>query len=240
MSALADLEVALRRDHAVGKLAETHSHRASREDSLGVVRGRDAIQELWVAEDPQAVQINADFGDMVAFMVGEGETRWRGQRWVEREDGRIVREIVVEARARALGPPLVHPPIGELRAGRGQFDAGLAAVLPPAFPESARAAADRLHRIWNARRFDEGVEDWVLPVLRRLPDATFTFERGLVEDGDVALLWRVHGHHESGRRVLLIGGTIVRAGAGPRSVLDLAAMEAQIAARHIDPQATSL
>ncbi|MBY0421268.1 MAG: hypothetical protein K2Q06_03115 [Parvularculaceae bacterium] len=239
MSALADLEITLRRDHAIGRLAETHSHRAEREDSMGVIRGRDAIEERWVAEDPHPVVIDADFGDMISFTAGEGDRCWRGQRWVTREDNRIVREIVIEARPRAIDPPLLHPPLGELRAGRGQFGAGPSAVLPLGFAEEARAVADRLHRVWNGRLFDEGAESWVVPLIRKLPDATFYFERALVDGRDVALLWRVHGHDGSGRRIRLLGGTIVRHGAAADSVLDISAAEAQVSARHIDPQAAT-
>lgn len=239
MSALAELEIALRRDRAFARLAETHAHRATREDSMGVIKGREAILEAWIAEEPATVAITDDFDDMVAYEVGEGATRWRGQRWVMREDGRILHEIVVETRPRRIAPPLVHPPLGELRSGRGQFDAGLVAVTPPGFPEAARPTADRLHRAWNARAFDLGVEEPLVEIIRLLPDATFVFERAVVRNNDVALLWRVHGHRD-GRRIRLIGGSVARESAPVYSVIDKAALEAQSAARCIDYGATSL
>lgn len=239
MSALADLEIALRRDRAYAQIAETHAHRATREDSMGLVKGRDAILERWVAEQAAPIAINADFGDMIAFEVGECGARWRGQRWIAREDGRILREIEIADRPLTLSPPILHPPLGELRSGHGQYDAGTAAILPQDFPAAARPLADRLHRAWNGRAFDLGVEEPIIEIIRQLPDATFTFEGASVSGGDVALLWRLHGHRD-GRRIRLIGGTVALAGAEPQSLLDLSALDAQNAARHIDYGAATL
>jgi hypothetical protein len=225
---LADLEVALRRDRALDKLSSAYCHRAIREDSLGVIKGREAILAAAIAEDPCEVEVEADLGDMIAYLV---DGRWRGHRWVWREDGNILREVVVEERGDTRVAPPSHAPLGELRAGEGQFAAPAKPPLPPGFPAEARDAAVRLHRHWNGRALGRDAEPWLIDLLRLLPDATFTFEHALVRGADVALLWRVMGH-ASGRRVRLIGSTLVD-GAGVRSVVDHSAIAAQLAAETI-------
>ena len=73
-SALAELETALRETQAYGRLADTHAHRAVREDSLGVLHGRDALTSDWIGKGPQSLRITADLGDMIAFSVeAEGQ-----------------------------------------------------------------------------------------------------------------------------------------------------------------------
>ena len=57
MSALAALEIALRLDRAYASLADSHVHRATREDSLGIIKGRDAITAAWVSEDAADITI---------------------------------------------------------------------------------------------------------------------------------------------------------------------------------------
>lgn len=234
MSELADLEVALRRDRAYGRLADTHAHRATREDSLGLVKGRDAILEAWLGSGAQEIEITADLGDMIACAVSQGGESWRGHRWIVREDGRILREILIEDRPRAVTAPSVHPPLGELRSGRGQFAADERALLPPLFPDSLRPAADALHRILNGRAFDRGVEPWAELLIATLPDAVFLFERCLGGGEKGAVLWRVHGHHESGRRIRLIGSTLINGGRPSETVVDFSAMAAQRAAPMIE------
>ncbi len=229
MSPLASLEIALRRDQAYAHLAESHVHRATREDTLGIIKGRDAITGAWVAEDAGDITIDHDLGDMIAYTVNGA---WQGHRWVWREEGRILREVAIEDRGEAKIASPAHPPLGELRSGLGQYAATSDAILPPDWPEEARAIAGHLHRIWNARSFDKGAEDWVAPLIRALPDATFTFERAIVADGKTAILWRVHGHHvggpnPSGQRVRLIGSSVVMGGV-VESVIDHAAMAAQL------------
>ena len=191
----------------------------------GIIKGRDAITAAWVAEDAADITIDHDLGDMIAYTVNG---TWSGHRWVWREEGRILREVVVEDRGERpeVAPP-AHPPLGELRSGQGQYAATSDAILPPDWPAEARDIANHLHRIWNARSFDLGAEDWVAPLIRALPDATFTFERAIVAEGKTALLWRVHGHHVGGQRVRLIGSSVVVGGA-VESVIDHAAMAAQL------------
>lgn len=233
MSKLAELECWLRQDGAYGQLAASHSHRAVREDSLGFLIGRDALIADWVASGCQQVTITADLDDMIAFAVGAADARWHGHRWVKREDDRILSEILVEDRNRERTAPAAFPPLGELRAGMGQFSAGDAAILPPGFPAEARALADRLHRAWNGRAFDEYRADWLTALVTDLPDATFYFERAIVRDERTAILWRVHGHGADGQRIRLIGSSLFTRGSD-ETVVDLAAMRAQSKRRLID------
>lgn len=226
MSALAELEHSLRQDGAYGQLAASHSHRAVREDSLGFVIGRDALTADWVASGPQPITITADLNEMIAFAVGPPEDRWLGHRWITREDDRIINEILVEDRDRERNAPAAFPPLGELRAGLGQFSAGDAAMLPPGFPVEANALADRLHRAWNGRAFDEYRADWLTNLVTNLPDATFHFERAIVGDNQTAILWRVHGHSSEGQRIRLIGSSLFT-GSDDETIVDRAAMRAQ-------------
>ena len=232
-SALAELETALRESQAYGRLAETHAHRAVREDSLGVLQGRDALTSDWIGKGPQTLRITADLGDMIAFSVeAEGRT-WRGHRWVQREDGRVIREVLVEDTSVARDAPADHPPLGELRAGTGQLDAGLRAVLPPDFEPAARVLADKLHQAWNGRAFNLYAADWLTALVLALPDATFYFERAITLGDQTAILWRVHGHHSNGQRVRLIGSSVMGSGTDD-TVLDHAAMAAQLRRPIID------
>jgi predicted ester cyclase len=70
-------------------------------------------------------------------------------------------------------------------------------------------------------------------LLKDLPDATFYFERALVADDQIAILWRVHGHHKDGQRVRLIGSSVMRfdgaAITSDLTCLDFAACKAQLA-----------
>ena len=226
MSSLATLETALRRDRDLAALAESHVHRATREDSLGIIKGRDAITAAWVNEDASDITITADLDGMIAYKVNG----WLGHRWVWREDGRILREIVVEDRGQdrdgfKLAPP-AHPPLGELRSGAGQYSAGGTATLPPGFPDGARELANRLHQAWNGRSFNLYERSWLLALVRALPDATFYFEHAIAGERQTAILWRVHGHTAHGQRIRLIGSSLF-AGGDDETVVDLAAMRAQ-------------
>jgi hypothetical protein len=232
MSALAQLEVRLRRDHAFGDLAKTHVHRAVREDSLGFLIGRDALLAHWTTQARQDTSIIADLGDMIAFQVGAGKTTWFGHRWIKREGDMIVTETLIENRGIAKIAPPVHAPLGELRAGRGQVDAGDMPILPIGFPEAARPLATILHKAWNGRAFDLYETPWLVSLVNALPDATFYFERALVDGETIALLWRVHGHHKDGQRVRLIGSSVMVLD-GERitsdsTVLDFDALTAQL------------
>jgi hypothetical protein len=224
VSDLAELEIALRQDCAYARLADSHVHRATREDSLHLIKGRDAITAAWVACGKQSVAITHDLGDMIGYTV---DGKWQGHRWVWREDGRILREVEVENSGDPRTAPPVHPPLGELRAAKGQYAAGDSATLPPDFPEAARDLANRLHRAWNGRAFDLYGADWLTTVVRTLPDATFQFERALVAGAKTALLWRVMGHHAGGRRIRLIGSSVFE-GDIDDTVMDLASLSAQV------------
>jgi hypothetical protein len=229
LSALATLETALRRDRAYASLADSHVHRATREDSLGIIKGRDAIIAAWVNEDADDIVITADLGDMVAYKV----KGWHGHRWVWREEGRILREVMIEDRGEAKTAPPDHPPLGELRSGQGQYGAGETAILPPGFPEEARDIADWLHQAWNGRAFNLYDRSWLPALIRQLPDATFHFEHAVVGEKQTAILWRVHGHHENGQRVRLIGSSVFT-GDADETVIDHAAMAAQLWREVID------
>ncbi len=229
MSDLATLEITLRRDRNLAALAGSHVHRATREDSLGIIKGRDAITAAWVEEDVSDIAITTDLGDMVAYKV----KGWRGHRWVWREEGRILREVVVEDRGDAKTAPPVHPPLGELRSGEGQYAAGDTAILPPGFPDDARDIANRLHQAWNGRAFNLYDRAWLPKLSRALPDATFHFEHAIVGDQQTAILWRVYGHHANGQRVRLIGSSVFT-GDADETVIDHAAMTAQLGQSVID------
>jgi hypothetical protein len=229
LSALASLEITLRHDRNLSTLADTHVHRATREDSLGMIKGRDAIMAAWVNEDAGPVTITADLETMIAYKVKNG----RGHRWAWYEDGRIVREIMVEDRGIAKTAPPAHPPLGELRSGEGQFAATDTALLPPGFPEDARDVANWLHQAWNGRAFNLYDRPWLPALIRQLPDAAFTFEQAVVSNDQIAILWRVMGHHTSGQRIRLIGSSVLM-GDTDDTVIDHAAMDAQVARVLID------
>jgi hypothetical protein len=230
---LARLEIALRTSRALAELSAHYVHRARREDSLGFLIGRDALLADWVGQERAQVKIIADLGDMIVFEVGDGPTAWRGHRWVVREDNRIIAETLIENRGVAKTAPPAHAPLGELAAGRGQYDAGEVAVLPSDFAQGAIALATWLHKAWNGRAFDLYEAPWLLALLKDLPDATFYFERALVVDDQIAILWRVHGHHKDGQRVRLIGSSVMRfdgaAIASDLTCIDFAACKAQVA-----------
>jgi hypothetical protein len=233
LSALGVLETALRRDRNLAALAESHVHRAAREDSLGIIKGRDAITAAWVNEEAADVTITADLKDMIAYKV----KGWHGHRWVWRDEGRILREVVIEDRGpdtnRAKTAAPAHPPLGELRSGQGQYAAGDTAVLPPGFPEDARDIANWLHQAWNGRAFNLYDRAWLPTLIRALPDATFYFEHAVVGEQQTALLWRVHGHHGNGQRVRLIGSSVFT-GDADETVIDQAAMTEQLERGAID------
>ena len=233
MSALATLEIALRLDRAYASLADSHVHRATREDSLGIIKGRDAITAAWVSEDAADITITADLGEMIAYKVKGLKQSWHGHRWVWREEGLVMREVVIEDRGEAKSAPNVHPPLGELRSGQGQYNAGDKAILPLGFPESARDIADWLHQAWNGRAFNLYDQAWLPALIRALPDATFHFEHAIVGEQQTAILWRVHGHHASGRRVRLIGSSVFT-GNADETAIDHAAMALQLAGEVID------
>lgn len=232
MSDLAELEVRLRRDHAFGDLAQTYLHRAVREDALGFTIGRDAILADWTTQARAEITIQADLGDMIAYQVGTGKAVWFGHRWVKREGDKIAHETLIENRGVMKIAPPSHAPLGELRAGRGQFDAGDTPILPVGFPVAAGPLATLLHKAWNGRAFDLYEAPWLVSLIKALPDATFYFERSIVAGDAIAILWRVHGHHRDGQRVRLIGSSVMTFIDGQitsdRTNIDFDALSAQL------------
>lgn len=264
MTTLAEFERRLLSLGDASVFDETHLHRAVREDDWGIIKTRDRLRAASVAaladDGLGEPVIEHDLGDMIAFATAQG---WREHRWVRREGERIVAETLVvdgAARACALGrdPAAeatrlaaihpVHAPLGELRSGAGQLAAPEQPLLPANFPEAALPAAVRLHRLWNARALHLAVADWggpadavageaafALALLKRLPDATLTFERALAQGHHVALLWRLHGHDDSGKRIRAIGSSIATM-QGERVVAERMLLDTlSIAARPLRP-----
>jgi hypothetical protein len=230
VSALATLETKLWQGDA-SPLAESHSHRAVREDSLGVIKGRDAIIADWVSRDAAEIVVTADLGDVIG--IAAADKSWRLHRWVWREEGRVVCEVEVTDRARQVALPPIHPPLGELRAGQGQYAPDAQPVLPAGFPGRCVPLATLLHRSWNARALGAIADPVQKQLLRDLPDAVILFEAGHSSDRGQAVLFRLMGHHASGRRIRLIGSAIA-IGDDVETLIDLNAYAAQIAAGHID------
>jgi hypothetical protein len=231
-SALAVLETRLRTDRALATLSQSHVHRAVREDSLGFLIGRDALLADWTLLGRGQLRFLADFDDMIAFEVTQSGDIWRGHRWVTWEGTRVIAETLIEDPSAPRSAPPIHPPLGELRAGRGQYDAGDTPILPIDFLEAAKPLVTLLHHAWNGRAFDVYEAPWLVRLVRLLPDATFYFERALNAGNNFALLWRVHGHHANGQRVRLIGSSVMTFQNGAiqsdETILDFAALDAQL------------
>jgi hypothetical protein len=212
-------------------LADSHVHRATREDSLSIIKGRDAITAAWVAVEDVAGEVTADLGEMVVVEAAAfGRQRagdWQLHRWVWREDGRILREIEITNRVRDVTAPPVHPPLGELSAGRGQFASSSELDLPPGFPENARTLTTNVHRKWNGRDFSQNIPGEVAALIKLLPDAVFYFEHAVVTEDASALLFRVMGHHTDGQRIRLIGSMTILGGLAD-VVIDGSALAAQL------------
>jgi hypothetical protein len=221
---LADIEQALHRDRDFSVIEDAYLHRATLEDSLGLVRGRDRVSDARIAELSDETAGDAtvlhDLGDMIVVRTPQG---WREHRWAIRQGNRILSEIAIVdgvARCRALGRDAeaealriasgraLHPPLGELRSALGQMATPDRPDLPPGFPQAAVDAATRLHRQWNARDLSAAPTRWagpdgtgddgaafILALLRIMPDAVLMIERACVAGDTVALLWRLHGHH---------------------------------------------
>lgn len=250
MSDLAELETSVRAHRAFDAIESAYLHRAWRDDDYGRTRGRAAIRDAALAEIAEEgagpVRIVDDLGDMIVVETAAG---WRMHRWVRRDGERIVTETLIRdgaARARALGRDFgadaarrgaesaIHAPLGELRAGLGQFATTRDAVLPHDFPDVARRHADAMHRVWNGRAFGrlgearwrgpdgcegngETAAGWLTGLFAALPDAVVLFERAIVAPDRVALLWRLHGHHiadgfgvvATGRRVRCHGSSVL-------------------------------
>ena len=187
------------------------------------------------------------------------------------EDGQI-RDLASDSMAGGAGVMPIHQPLGELRPGSGQFAAGDTAIVPPGWPDGARPVADAFYRVWNGKALDhiealwhpdviwdgpagagggrDALAKWLLALFASLPDATLLFERAIVSDSTVAILWRLHGHYRgqglgptTGRRIRLIGSSVLRLEAGlivaDQTVFDVSAMESQLAMPIIDWRATT-
>ena len=233
-------------------IAEAYLHRATRETSAAMLRGRDALLTAALGEAAAFPDTVTSLGfcadDLATFVRHHGDHRWRGHRWLAREDDRVVRETLIEdgvtrnlaAEAQAEPLAFLHAPLGELRPGCGQLAAGDTAIVPPGWPDAARAVADAFHRSWNGKAIDRiealwhedcvwhgpagagggraGLLRWLTTFFAAFPDATLMFERAIVRDDTIALLWRLHAHHRggpgfgaaTGRRVKLIGSSVLR------------------------------
>lgn len=183
------------------------------------------------------------------------------------EDGQArMTALCVTPNGQGLAP--IHAPIGELRPGYGQFAAPEAAIVPAHWPDAARPVANIFHQIWNGRAIDRlallwhadanwrgpngacgdraALARWLTALFAAVPDATLMFERAIVGDGTIALLWRLHGHQHghhagwqgfgapSGRRVRIIGSSVLKMEAGrvidDETLIDTLAMARQLAA----------
>lgn len=132
-----------------------------------------------------------DLGAIIAFIVATGERSWPGHLWIEREDGRIIRQLVVEDSGEIRPAPAEHPPLGELRSGHGQFAAGSRATLPPGSPDEAQPPADRLHGAWNGRALDQFTSGRFAQLLTLALDGACYFERALVHPEGYAVAPRL-------------------------------------------------
>jgi hypothetical protein len=236
-------------------------HRAHREAHGRTLVGRDAIRAVLaaeIAESPERqVAIDADLGDVVAVSVtgGEAEHR-RAHHWLTWEGERIARELVVgDAPSGAPGGSadrIMFRPLGERRAGQGQFAVGTQALLPSEPSAGARAVLDGLHRMWNGRDFSSidqlyandaewtgrgGQSDlrgWLSGLLTSLPDSWLLFER-VIERGDqLAVLWRLVAD-EGERRLHLIGSSILSIEGGKIRREDTLADEADLLVQRTSP-----
>ena len=237
MTGLAELQRAFRERLDFTAVDKAYLHRAIREETLGVIRGRDRIREAAMAEaaeeGPGAIRILSDLGDVLALETAGG---WRAHIWAMHEGGRILREVFVidrAARARSLGQDAeeearrlgamapVHAPLGELRAGRGQLPAPNEPILSPDFPAEALEGARYLHHLWNRRDLSRLPTEWtgpadagearrlLLDLFKRLPDAELMIERGVAREDEVGILWRLHGHQTDGTRIRILGSSLL-------------------------------
>jgi hypothetical protein len=144
-----------------------------------------------------------------------------------------LREVEITNRQRDLVAPPLHPPIGELRAGLGQYAATPEPELPPQFPEEALGFVKTLHSAWNGRAFSSDVPETIRSLIQDMPDATFYFEHAIVRDGTTAILFRIAAHHHSGRRIRLFGSHLVNKDGDTETVVDWSAYIAQQTEAHI-------
>lgn len=185
-----------------------------------------------------SIELQGRYTGGLLGIEGEGaEVRLRQHRWSRRERTHVVEDIVVSDHlalvdalgasraevAQAVGAAApTQPPLGELRSGQGQL-----AVEPLG---SGDRTLDTLHAIWNGRHFDrianiyaadatwtgpggrsggrDDLRTWLCQLVAQLPDATVLIDRTEAFDGGLAILWRLFGHR-GGRRVRLIGSTIL-------------------------------
>jgi hypothetical protein len=181
----ARLLAAAYRDGAFGALADGYLHRATREDALGLLAGRDAVvnEVIQTASTLRDVEVELRHegpelsllilsggydGGLLGMPVDEPPARidLREHRWSRREGGGIVEEIVVTDRAAAV--EAVGGDLGAIAASLGaahpmqpplgELRSGEGQLAPA--PDSGWTGAqkpliDALHRIWNGRRLDE-------------------------------------------------------------------------------------
>lgn len=236
----------------------SYFHRTSRTTTLDWLRGRDALEAADLADRAATgkfvVQTETVGCVTLQRFRNDAGSGWSRHVWSRSEGELVVSETVIEdgaARCRALENDfevkaqqlnkgaVIHAPLGELRAGSGQFAAGETALLPPGLHEAIRPIADAMHRAWNGREFAAydgmwaqdvawaGPDDhqgdraalvsWIAALIGKFDDAVLLFEDAVMEGDRAALLWRLHGHHSAeafgvspvGARVRLIGSTVL-------------------------------
>lgn len=211
-------------------------HRAVRETPLARIAGRDAIRadELQMAAAVGAVASAEEtvIGDFSALRLARPNgPDVRRHLWVQREGERIARDVSIwdnaalhggdavafDLAARSLGAAHpVHPPLGELRSGRGQLALGAENAHHPLLDDSATDILMRWQQMWDTRSFG-GFSGLYAPdacwrgaagqagdqramitdavaLLASMPDAIRMIERVEAQDDGLAILWRLHGH----------------------------------------------
>ena len=237
----------------------TYFHRTSRATTLDWLRGRDAVVAADLADriaTANLSQTTETVGCVTLSRVrNDAGAGWSRHVWSRTEGEFVVGETLVEdgaGRCTALGHDFgteaervaeratIHAPLGELRAGSGQFAAGDEAQLPPGLPEAIRPIAGIIHRVWNGRDFAAldrlwaedvawrgpdgrqgdraALASWIAALIGKFDDAVLLLEDAVLEGNRAALLWRLHGHQSAaafgvspaGARVRLIGSTVLR------------------------------
>ncbi len=237
----------------------TYFHRTSRTTTLDWLRGRDALVAADLADRIETGKFAVTTETVGCLTLhrfrNDAGSGWSRHVWSRTEGEFVVSETVVEdgaascralshdfeTKAQRLGESaVIHVPLGEMRAGSGQFAAGETALLPPGLPEAIRPIADVIQRAWNGRDFaaldrlwaqdvawtgpdsQQGnraaLVSWIAALIGKFDDAVLLFEEAILEGDRAALLWRLHGHHSAeafgvspaGTRIRLIGSTVLR------------------------------
>ncbi len=262
MSLLA-LERAVYERLALGALAESHLHRATRETDAGLMHGREALIQAAAralsATGPQTLLEPVELPDFLAVTVeAEGRAPWRRHRWCGFEGARIAREIEVEDTPPARpAPAFRHAPLGELVSGRGQRAASDAPAFADPISPRATALAALLHRAVNGRRADLAREAFAPGSLWRgpegregdaraaalalvglfavAPDLALTLDCWSEAGDHVALLWRAACHTPQGARLTGFVSCLARLEGAAIASLDIVCDPAGMAAAAAAP-----